>query len=40
MDRGEIRKYFGDSQWETAIRNAPKQRLVYKGALLEKIIFF
>ena len=21
MDRGEIRKYFGDIQWETAIRN-------------------
>jgi hypothetical protein len=36
MDRGQIRRYFGDTQWEAAIRTASGQRLAYKGAVLVK----
>jgi len=41
MDRGEIGKYFGGTflgriKAETAIRNAKRQRLDYKGAILVK----
>ena len=36
MDRCQIRRYFGDTQWEAAIRTASGQRLAYKGAVLVK----